>query len=245
MAAMADDGGLRGDSAQSTTDAAALAEQAEAEAAAAEALAAAARSRARAIRLRHRADAAADAVGTDTSPVDTSPAEAELAQRQLRKPRVVTALVAAAIVSICALLGASGYITVQHHGAVQQRQRAAAFIAAAKQGVVNMMSLDFHHAEDDVQRMLDSSTGQFRDDFEGKAADFITMAKQFQVVSEGSVGLAAIESMDKDSAMLLVSAISRVTNSAGAKAEPRAWRLRVTVTKDGDQVKMSKLMYVP
>jgi Mce-associated membrane protein len=36
-----------------------------------------------------------------------------------------------------------------------------------------------------------------------------------------------------------------ITNSAGAKDEPRAWRLRVTVTEDGGQYKMSKVDFIP
>jgi len=42
-----------------------------------------------------------------------------------------------------------------------------------------------------------------------------------------------------------VSASSRVTNAAGAKQEPRSWRLSVDVNRDGDQLKMSKVEFVP
>ncbi|MGH3563216.1 MAG: hypothetical protein ACRDTN_15880, partial [Mycobacterium sp.] len=227
----------------------------------AEALAAAAHARARAVRLRRPAEAD-QTDETDTRPAEadqtdetqTRPAEADetvetdtrpAAGEPPRRPGLATALAAAAIGSICALLGASGYIAMEHHGAVQHRQRAAAFTAAAKQGVINMTTLNFEHAEEDIKRVLDSSTGEFKDDFERQAADFTWVAKQSRVVSEGTVNSAAVESMEKDSAVVLVSATSHVTNSAGAKAEPRTWRLRVTVSKDGDQIKMLKLVYVP
>ncbi|HET9874321.1 MAG TPA: hypothetical protein VFQ37_00945 [Mycobacterium sp.] len=251
---MADDSERQEDSAPPTADPTALAEQAEAEVAETEALAVAARARAQAVRLRYQANSAENAAEThetdtpaaEADETDTRPADAEQPPRsRLHKPRPATVLAAVAVFSICALLGVSGYIAMQHHGAVQHQQRVAAFTAAARQGVINMTSLDFHHVEEDVQRVLDSSTGDFKDDFERQAADFTTVVTKSQVVSEGTVNLAAVESMDSDSAVVLVSATSHVTNSAGAKEEPRIWRLRVTVAKEGDQIKMSKLLHVP
>jgi Mce-associated membrane protein len=51
--------------------------------------------------------------------------------------------------------------------------------------------------------------------------------------------------MTDDSAVALVSASSRVTNSAGAKQEPRSWRLSVNLQRDGGQIKMAKVEFVP
>jgi Mce-associated membrane protein len=151
----------------------------------------------------------------------------------------------AAIILIACFAGATGYMAWQHHDATEREQRAARFVAGARQGVVNMTSLDFTKAKEDVQRVIDSSTGQFRDDFQQRAKDFTTVVEQSKVVTEGTVNAAAIESVDEHSASVLVSATSRITNSAGAKDEPRAWRLRVTVTEDGGQYKMSKVDFVP
>jgi len=151
----------------------------------------------------------------------------------------------AAIILICAFVGATGYMLWQDRNATERSQRAANFVAGAKQGVVNMASLDFHRAKEDVQRLLDSSTGQFRDDFQQRANDFVTVVEQSKVVTQGTVNAAAVESMDEHSALVLVAATSSITNAAGAKDEPRVWRLRVTVTEEGGQYKMSKLEFVP
>jgi Mce-associated membrane protein len=156
----------------------------------------------------------------------------------------VTWKIAAIILIIC-FAGAIGYMAWRHHDATEREQRAARFVAGARQGVVNMTSLDFKKAKEDVQRVLDSSTGEFRDDFQQRAKDFTTVVEQSKVVTEGTVNAAALESMDKHSASVLVSATSKITNSAGAKDEPRAWRLRVTVTEDGGQYKMSKVDFIP
>jgi Mce-associated membrane protein len=150
----------------------------------------------------------------------------------------------AAIVLICLFALASGVMLWKDHDATDREQRSANFIAGARQGVVNMTSLDFNRAKEDVQRVLDSSTGQFKDDFQQRAKDFTAVVEQSKVVTQGTVTAAAVESMDEHSASVLVSATSRITNSAGAKDEPRMWRLRVTVTEEGGQYKMSKLDFV-
>src|SRR3984893_4398533 len=258
------------DSAKAKADAMALAEQAEAEAAEAEALAAAARARARAIKLRREAQAQAEQNADETpagvaaadattetpetpdpanpaKPAESPAAPTEATRRRSRVPRVSglsKLLTAAAIVAICGLLGTSGWMLWHHHTVLAERQRSAAFIAAAKQGVINLTSLDFNKAKEDVQRVLDSATGEFRDDFQRRADDFTSVVKDSKAVTEGSVVATAVEKMGKDSADVLVLANERVTNSAGAKDDPRAFRFRVSVVRDGDQLKISKVEFV-
>jgi Mce-associated membrane protein len=269
---MADTGKGPQDSAKAKTDALALAEQAEAEAAEAEALAAAARARARAIKLRReaqaKADEEADAATADADEAEesadesseapeateivetteaaepTDAAEPEPARRRLRAPNLAMALTVAAVVAICALLGGSGWMAWQHHNVVQERQRAAAYIATARQGVINLTSLDFNKAKEGVQRVLDSATGEFRDDFQRRAEDFESVVKDSKAVTEGSVAATAVESMNNDSAVVLVLANERITNIAGAKDQPRTFRFRVSVVHDGDQLKVSKVEFV-
>ena len=260
------------DSATSKADAMALLEEAEAEAAEAEALAAAVRARARAARLRRQALAEAEATeaadkqapdadeGADDT-VENSDAETDeeasdetleaaepqsrLARWRRRLPSLSATSKVAAIILICAFAGASGYMVWQDRDTTERAQRAANFVAGARQGVVNMTSLDFNRAKEDVQRLLDSSTGEFRDDFQQRAKDFASVVEQSKVVTQGTVNAAAIQSMDEHSASVLVAATSRITNSAGANNEPRVWRLEVTVTEDGGQYKVSKVQFVP
>jgi Mce-associated membrane protein len=269
---MADPGKEPQDSAKAQTDALALAEQAEAEAAEAEALAAAARARARAIKLRREAQAVgdeeaeaatADADGAEESadetseapdatetvdaaeaPAPTDTAESESAGRRLRAPNLAVALTVAAVTAICALLGASGWMTWHHHNVVQERQHAAAYIAAARQGVINLTSLDFNKAKEDVQRVLDIATGDFHDEFQKRAEDFESVVKDSKAVTEGSVAATAVESMNNDSAVVLVLCNERVTNIAGAKDEPRTFRFRVSVVRENGELKISKVDYV-
>jgi Mce-associated membrane protein len=261
---MADTGKGPQDSAKSKSDAMALAEQAEAEAAEAEALAAAARARALAIKLRREAQAKADEEADETTATADAPEEpATTDEPETPEPsdagepattppeptrqqvsRLYWPLAAAAVVAICALLGASGWMAWHHHNVLQEQRRSAAFIATARQGVINLTSLDFKKAKEDVQRVLDSATGEFRDDFQRRADDFASVVKDSKAVTEGSVAATAVESMGNDSAVVLVLANERVTNLAGAKDQPRTFRFRVSVVHDGDDLKVSKVEFV-
>ena len=151
------------------------------------------------------------------------------------------------MVALCtgALLVASGHMIWQHRRAVHEQQLTAEYAAAGRQSVVTLMSLDFNKAQEDVNRILDNSTGTFRDDFKNQAAIFAKEAQDSKVVAEVTVNFVAVESMTKDSATVLVSATSRVTNAAGAKQEPRSWRLSVNLQREGGRVKMAKVEFVP
>ncbi len=166
---------------------------------------------------------------------------------RLRRPKWSTLAASLAILVILGALAGSGYMIKKHHDAVQQRQRAAEFVAAARQGVVTLTSLDFNNAKQGVQRILENSTGSFKDDVLKMADDFTKVVEQSKVVSQGSVQAAAVEldSMTKDSAVVLVASTSEVTNAAGAKQDPRNYRLIVTVARDGGQLKISKVEFVP
>ncbi|WP_083746610.1 hypothetical protein [Mycobacterium terramassiliense] len=163
-------------------------------------------------------------------------------RRRVRLLRVGVALIVA--LAICAAIAAGGWMMMQHRVAVEQRHRAVEFTAAAKQGIVTLMAMDFTKAKEDVQQIIDHTTGDFRAEFKQRANDFTAALEQSKVITSVEVNIAALQSMTADSAVVLVAATSRVTNSDGAQKEPRVWRLRVTVASDAGQLKMSKVEFV-
>lgn len=195
----------------------------------------------------------AETVETEEPPVEAAADAEEPVRRRrrlsgrVRRPKWSTLAASLAVLVILGALAGSGYMIKKHHDAVQQRQHAAEFVAAARQGVVTLTSLDFNNAKQGVQRILENSTGSFKDDFLKMADDFTKVVEQSKVVSQGSVQAAAVEldSMTKDSAVVLVASTSEVTNAAGAKQDPRNYRLIVTVARDGGQLKISKVEFVP
>jgi Mce-associated membrane protein len=249
-------------------DALALAEEAEAEAAEAEATAAAARARARAIRLRRQAaEVEAQATDVETDATEATDVQTEASseaedsadgkeedvadepvreRRRWRLGRILKVLAAGiAFACTCALITLSVLMVQNHRHQAAEQQRSAEYAAAARQSVVTLMSLDFNKAKEDVQRIIDNSTGQFKDDFKNQADDFIKVAQDSKVITEVTVNATGVEQMTNDTAVVLVSATSRVTNAAGAKQEPRTWRLSVNLQRDGGQIKMAKVEFVP
>ncbi|MEU4312928.1 hypothetical protein [Nocardia sp. NPDC024068] len=163
----------------------------------------------------------------------------------LRRPgrRALGRAVAVLVIVVSLVAGGFSLWNHQQIGAAQAREDE--YLNAAREGVVALTTLDAARAADDVKRVLDHSTGAFRTDFQTRSEDFTKVVQQSQVATKGEITASAVESMTDESAVVLVSAVSRVTNTAGAQQEPRVWRLSVTVTREGSELKMSKVEFVP
>lgn len=222
-------------------------EQAEADAAEAEALAVAARARARAARLRATPRTPSTETGVTIDAAEDGkglPASPQIGNAWLR-PRIGALCRAVALLCSVAMLAVSGYIVWTHHDATLEQRTRAEYAAAAKQAVVTLMSIDFKDPQAGVQRIIDNSVDPFRTEFESAAEDFIKVAIDAKVTTKATANAAAVQSTTADSAVVLVSASSTVTNDAGAQEAPRNWRLNVDVKREGDQIKMSKVEFVP
>jgi Mce-associated membrane protein len=239
----------------SLADTLALAEAAEAEAEAAEAEARAAAARARAIRLRREADAA-PAEHSDGEDDRTDAAESDGARptidtattttAQSRRPQRLiwrAVAVSAGILLICLSLVASGYMVWQDRIASQQRQRTAEFATAARQDVTALMSLDFKKTDEDLQRIADNSTGNFKSSFPVVAEKLTKGLEQSRVTTTVTVNDVAVESMTDNSAIVLVAA---TTEAKGPDGPPqlRSWHLALGLRRDGGKPKMANIEFV-
>ena len=168
-------------------------------------------------------------------------------RRHLRLPLPTWKGVAVTLMALLTLAGiaASSYMVYLHRQETATQQRTAEYVAAGRQSVVTLMSLDFNKAQADVQRIIDNSTGEFRQDFQDEAANFAKVAQDSKVITQVEINSAAVKTMTDTTATVIVSATSRITNSQGAKEDPRSWRLSVDLAREGDQIKMSKVEFVP
>ena len=125
--------------------------------------------RARLFRLRAAAETGNADDDAATQDVEQRPAKSIRARLRLprrpgrppwlRRPARKTIAAGVGTVLASASLAASGYMLWQHHTAVHNRQLAAEFSAAARQAITALMSIDPDHAKESVQRMIDASTG--------------------------------------------------------------------------------------
>lgn len=226
-----------------SSDPESLALQAEREAEAAQARAEAARARAEELRERLLA-AQMQTDGTDGT-FDAQPVQVQVPQQVRQSPQRMAAVVIAALLT-AGLLAATGYMLVAHHEKSRRSQQIAEYAAAARQGLVNLMSIDYTTADDSVQRVLDGSTGRFRANFEETADEFVKALKDEKIVTKATVNDAAVESMTDDTAVVLLSATSRREGQQAPKdqQEPRLWRVVLTLQRDGGQIKMSSVEFV-
>jgi Mce-associated membrane protein len=149
---------------------------------------------------------------------------------------------AALVVAVGSLAGWLGYRTYQAHQAQAQRDQ---FIAIARQAALNLTSIDYTKVDADVQRILDSSTGTFHDDFKKRSQPFIEVVKKVQSKSEGTVTAAGLVSRDGDEAQVLVAVSVKTTNASAPEQDPRRWRMRISVAKANDGTKVSDVQFVP
>ncbi|MEN0134182.1 MAG: hypothetical protein AAGC80_03485 [Rhodococcus sp. (in: high G+C Gram-positive bacteria)] len=162
------------------------------------------------------------------------------------EPRTPAVTAGVAVLSVLALvfLAVSGYFGYTHRQAEQEAQRRSEIVDAARRGVVNLTTMDFERADEDVQKVLDGSAGEFRDEFEARSKDLIAVMQEARVTSVGEVREAAIERQDGDSADVLVAVAQKVSNAGGAADEPRGQRMRVTMQLEDGTYKIVKAGFV-
>ncbi len=151
----------------------------------------------------------------------------------------------AGLVLVLALGGLTGWLGYNAYNAYQAEKERQLFLQVGRQGALNLTTIDWEHADEDVQRVLDSATGTFYDDFQNRAAPFVEVVKQAQSKSVGTIAEAGLESASGDEAQVLVAVTVNTSNAGAPQQEPRAWRMRLTVTKAGDDAKVSNVEFVP
>jgi Mce-associated membrane protein len=186
----------------------------------------------------HSDDGASD---TDDPVSHNTGAEAEKTGAR----RVTRRAFASSLAIVVALTGLAGWLGYRGYHTRQDQLQRNLFLQIARQGALNLTTINYTEVEADVQRILDSATGTFRDDFEKRSQPFIDVVKQAQSKSQGSITEAALESQEGDSADVLVAVTVNTSIAGVAEPQPRAWRMRVVVQKVADGAKVSNVEFVP
>jgi Mce-associated membrane protein len=162
-----------------------------------------------------------------------------------KKPRSPVRLaVILVLVTVVALGALAGWFGFQEHKARQVQQQRDLLIRVARQGALNLTTIDWQHADTDVKRILDSATGTFYD-FSHRSQPFMDVVKKAQSTSVGTVTEAGLESQSGDEAQVLVAISVKTSNLGAAEQDPRHWRMRITVQRVGNEAKVSNVAFVP
>nr|WP_198048999.1 hypothetical protein [Mycobacterium triplex] len=164
--------------------------------------------------------------------------------RWLRRPGRKAIAAGVGIVVACASLGASGYMMWHHRTVAHDRRLAVEFAAAARQGITTLMSIDPEHAKENVQRMIDVSTGDLNAQLSAMSVLMVKKAQDSKIGNKVTVEAVAVESLSDNSGVVLVAAKTDATGPDNEKPPPALFRLSVTLDRDGGQLKMSKIDYL-
>ena len=178
---------------------------------------------------------------------ETDAAEDDATTTTPAKPRMshVRLATIAGLVLVLALGGLTGWLGFRAYESHQADEQRKLFLQVGRQGALNLTSIDFQQADADVQRILDSATGTFYDDFQERAQPFVEVVKQAQSKSVGTVAEAGLVSESENEAQVLVAVTVKTSNAGAPEQAPRAWRMRITVEKVGDEAKVSNVEFVP
>ncbi|CAA0131934.1 putative protein [Mycolicibacterium vanbaalenii] len=176
---------------------------------------------------------------------DADDGDIDEAARARRPMSHVKVALIAGLAGVVALAGLTGWLGYRAYESTQAEAQRNLFLQVGRQGALNLTTINFETAEADVQRILDSATGTFYDDFQQRAQPFVEVVKQAQSKSEGTIAEAGLESSSEREAQVLVAVSVRTTNAGAPEQEPRAWRMRLLVEQVGDEAKVSNVEFVP
>lgn len=173
----------------------------------------------------------ATAAPSAVAPVGGEPGDADGTGRVRRfvlAGSVLALVVLGLLITGAILLGAE-------HAAWRDRARGDAAVAAARDVVVRLSSLSQDALPEQIDGLLQRSTGPFRAQLSGTANLFGALAGRAQFRSQGEITSAALETEDGNQATVLVTSTSRVANTATPGEVPRRYRLALTLQWDGEQ----------
>jgi Mce-associated membrane protein len=140
---------------------------------------------------------------------------------------------AAATLMVIALTPLTGWLGWRAHQSHKAEQVRALFLEVGRQGALNLTTIDYTRVDADVQRILDSATGGFHDQFQHRAQPFVQVVKQAQSKTQGTITAAGLESSSGDDGQVLVAVSVKATYAGAPEEQPHAWRMRIGVHRVG------------
>ncbi|MET8427861.1 hypothetical protein [Nocardia sp. NPDC004860] len=168
------------------------------------------------------------------------------APRSLGRPSRRSIAVALAVLAIAGMSTAALLLAQAHRDSDRAGENDLALLGAVRQEAVNLISPSVKDPAGSADRIVKDATGQWLTEFQGTKDKFVGAINDSKTDSVGEILGAGIERHNPDgSTTVLVTAVSKVTNAAGAKGDPRTWRLRIDVVHTGGGYKLSKVEVVP
>lgn len=148
----------------------------------------------------------------------------------VRKGPVILAW-ALSVLVLVALVGATLSVVALRGQDTRKSDRESA-MKAARQLALDFTTYNYQSWDADAQRVLDDSTGQFKEEFKSASNSVKTEVTANKATSKGDVKEAAVVSNDKDSAQVLVIVNAVVTNTASKDGVERRYRIKLDLVRE-------------
>ena len=174
----------------------------------------------------------AKAVLAKTKPTSATPAKERDETRTPaagRRWRIATWLL---VVVLLGALGAAGIFAKQWYDHRQLDSAKQQALAAARQDVVDFVSISAATIDRDLKRIADNATGGFSDEFTQDMSLVRSAVVANKVVWQGTVLRAAVVSASRHTAVVLVAVDATVRNSDAPDGRLSHYRIEVTLVPD-------------
>lgn len=163
-----------------------------------------------------------------------------------RKLTAVGWTVIGGLVLVLALGAAAGWLGYRVYQDREAQERRNLYVQVGRQGALNLTTIDHTRVDEDVKRILDSATGGFYDEFQGRAQPFSQVVRQVKSTSVGNVTEAGLESESDEGGEVLVAVTVNTTVEGQPDQPPRAWRMRILVQQTAPgEAKVANVEFVP
>lgn len=173
--------------------------------------------------------------GEDENAPDTGDEQQTARPRRGRRARLASLVVLLALVLAA---GAGGWQLWNQHQ-VDARDRAV--LEVSRQVAADLVTVGSEDPEADVERILDGTTGDLRQQFADVADAFTTALGSGDVAASGEVTSAGIVESSEDRATVIAAVVATVTNSDAPEGQRRAYRMQLAVDNVDGQWAVSNM----
>jgi Mce-associated membrane protein len=149
------------------------------------------------------------------------------------------------VVAIVLLLTRGASATPGDSRAEMLSSQYAAVTKAARTETEAFIKVDYKNMDPLIEKVLAGATGTFKEQYSKVKVTLKATAQQGQSMSTGTVREVGISDIDDDNAVVFVAADAKVSNKSTKGVEqPRSYRLKLNMTREGDKWLTSNLQFV-
>ena len=176
----------------------------------------------------------ADATVDMNGEVTDAPTRADSAlETEMRAPDRMSSRGAVVLIALALLVAVLATVSVMllrtDQGRRDEQAQEQDVLVTAHQVAVDLVTLRYDSARDDLDQILASTTGGFRQQFADVSGSFEKVLGDGQVQSTGQVELAGISKIIDGQATVLAAVTSTVKNTEAPDGERRTYRMRLTL----------------